>query len=77
MAIMSIKQKAKDKLKLVYDDDLIKYLKSIGYYDSIISQKELCRHCGNKITIENLEIIVPGGNKIEFVCSNKNCLNQF
>ncbi|MDD4000764.1 MAG: hypothetical protein PHX62_07740 [Bacilli bacterium] len=66
----------KDKLKLVYDDDLVKYLKSIGYYDSIIEGKNLCRFCGAQITIENLEIIVPNENVVEFICSNKNCLNQ-
>lgn len=62
---------------MVYEDDLIKYLKSIGLYDGIKEGKYLCTYCGNKITLENLEVIIPkdmGG--VEIVCSNKNCLNQ-
>ena len=73
---MNLFSKNTDKMKLVYDDDLIKYLKSIGFYDDIISGKCLCKYCGNKITIDNLEIIIPNQKEVEFVCNNKNCLNQ-
>lgn len=69
-------RKNSNSLKAVYEDDLIGYLKSIGIYDDVVGGKYLCVYCGNKITIENLEVIVPKGNKVDIVCSNKNCLNQ-
>ena len=73
---MAIFSKRTNKLKAVYDGDLIKYLKSIGVYDLVCAGKHLCKYCGNKITIENIEVLIPKDKKIEFVCSNKNCLNQ-
>ena len=66
----------KKSLKIVYDEDLIKYLTSIKIYDDIISGKKLCKFCGNKITMKSLEVIIPNNGKIEIVCQNKNCLNQ-
>ena len=73
MALFSGK---KNTLKAVYDSDLVGYLKSLGLYESIIAGKHLCTFCGNKITLDNLEIIVPKDNGVEFVCNNPNCLNQ-
>jgi hypothetical protein len=66
----------KNNLKAVYEDDLIGYLKSVGLYEDIINGDRLCVFCGSKITLENLEVIVPKGDKVDIVCSNKNCLNQ-
>ena len=68
--------KKKNKLKAVYDDDLVDYLKSLNLYDGVTEGKFLCKYCGNRITIESLEVMVPKGNKVEFICDNENCLNQ-
>jgi len=73
---MGLFSKSKDTLKAVYEDDLVGYLQSVGLYNDIISGRRLCVFCGNPITLENLEVIVPNGNEIDIVCSNKNCLNQ-
>ena len=72
----SLFRKNENGLKAVYEDDLIGYLKSVGLYDDVVGGKHLCVYCGNKITIENLEVIVPKGDKVDIVCNNKNCLNQ-
>jgi hypothetical protein len=69
-------KKNKGALKAVFDEDLVKYLKSVGLYEDIISGSYLCIYCGNKITLENLEVIVPKSSRVEIVCNNKNCLNQ-
>lgn len=73
---MRLFTKQKNTLKAVYEDDLVGYLRSIGLYDAIVSSKQRCIFCGNKITLNNLEVIVPKGNAVNIVCSNKNCLNQ-
>ncbi len=69
-------KKNKKGLKAVYEDDLIGYLKSTGLFDEVVEGNRLCVHCGNKITLENLEVIIPKGSEVEIVCNNKNCLNQ-
>lgn len=73
---MGFFSRVKNQLKLVYDDDLIGYLKSISLYEEIVAGRRLCRYCGKQISLENLEIILPKKAEIEFVCSGKNCLNQ-
>lgn len=73
---MDLFAKHKNKLKAVYEDDLIGYLKSVGVYQDILEGKYLCKYCGSKITLENLEIMVPEEREIKFICDNKNCLNQ-
>lgn len=66
----------KNAIKAVYEDDFIGYLKSIGIYERIIAGELKCIYCGNFITLENLEVIIPKENNVELVCKNKNCLNQ-
>jgi hypothetical protein len=66
----------KNKLKAVYDTDLAGYLKSLGLYEAILNEEILCKYCGNKITIDNLEVIVPSSEGVEIICRNENCLNQ-
>ncbi len=66
----------RNRLKAVYEDDLIGYLKSIGVYDEITQGNRRCVYCGNHITLENLEVIVPKGRIVEIICNNENCLNQ-
>lgn len=66
----------KKKLKAVYEDDLVQYLKSTGLYSRIILGELKCRFCGKKITLSNLEIIFPTKKGIKIICNNKNCLNQ-
>lgn len=64
------------RLKAVYEDDLQEYLKSLGILESVKRGDILCRFCGNAISLESLEVIVPEDGEIKLVCSNKNCLNQ-
>ena len=73
---MGFFSKSKNQLRLVYDDDLIGYLKSANLYEEIIVGSRLCKYCGQQINLENLEVILPKKAAIEFVCSGKNCLNQ-
>ena len=73
---MKFFRKNNNGLKAVYEDDLIGYLKSIGIYDAIVRGEHLCKFCGNAITIENLEVIIPSASGIQIVCDNKNCIHQ-
>jgi hypothetical protein len=66
----------KNSIKAVYEDDLEKYLKSVDLYDKILSKEFQCRFCHTNISLENLEVIIPRGKSIEFICNNKLCLHQ-
>lgn len=68
--------KSKHAIKAVEDQDLEKYLNSLGVLEEIKKGEVLCQYCGNKITIESLEAIVPRDGSVKFVCRNKNCMNQ-
>lgn len=73
---MKIFRKNNSGLKAVYEDDLVGYLKSIGIYDAVLHGEHLCKFCGNAITVDNLEVIIPSASDIQIICSNKNCINQ-
>lgn len=61
---------------MVQDEDLVRYLNSVGVYQDIIDKKANCRFCGNIITLENLQALFPCEDKICFVCSNVKCVSR-
>lgn len=70
------KSNKSSRLKAVYEDDLESYLKSLGILESVKRGDLLCRFCGNVISFDNLEVIVPEDGEIKLICSNRNCVNQ-
>lgn len=66
----------RDKLRAVHDDDLEKFLSSIGVLDQIVGGYYKCIFCDTKITIDNLGFIYPKGNTINFVCDCSFCLSK-
>ncbi len=68
--------KEKTKIKAVSDQDLASYLKALGVYEQIKEGKVLCKFCGNKISLDNLQALFPCEHRICFVCSNAKCLTQ-
>jgi predicted adenine nucleotide alpha hydrolase (AANH) superfamily ATPase len=67
---------AKHTIKAVHDYDLENYLKSIGFLNKIKEGEVRCKFCGNIITLETIEAIVPLDGEITFVCENQKCINQ-
>ena len=70
------KKRKRSSVKAVYEDDLVTFLQANNLYKPIIEGTYRCRHCGNVITIESLEVVVPTGTIITMVCSNPKCLSQ-
>ncbi len=66
----------KNKIKMIYDSDLVTLLKSINEYNNIIDKKIKCLYCNNLVTIENLQVILPIKRDIKFICSNIDCLKK-
>jgi len=63
-----------NKIKVVQDEDLEKFLESIMVLDGIKSGKINCKICGIKITIKNLQAVYSKESKIYFICDKPHCI---
>lgn len=68
--------KSKQRLKAVYEEDLVSYLRTLGVLDDINAGHARCMSCGDEISLQSLEAIIPNGENIKFVCWKKSCLSQ-
>ena len=67
------------QINAVFDEDLKKVLKSLGYYDKIVNKEVTCSFCQRTITFANLHAIIPKNNNpktLSFVCDNLSCLGK-
>lgn len=62
-----------NQMKAVHDNDLNNLLKSLNVYDDVCSGKFECIFCHKKITIENIDAIVPYDNSVQFTCDDPEC----
>ena len=62
-----------NSIKAVYDADLEMLLKRLGMYDDVVSKKCRCIFCGEPITLDTLDSIIPSGNDILFSCTSHAC----
>jgi hypothetical protein len=74
--MFNIFHREKTKIKAVSDQDLIPYLKSLNIYEDVLMGRVSCKFCGRKINIDNLQALLPHGQKICFICSNIKCLTH-
>ena len=72
----NIFNKQKEKIKMVNEKDLLKYLSSIGILKDIQDGKLHCRFCGKIVTFKNLQVLFPCDNKICIICSRIKCLEK-
>jgi RNA polymerase-binding transcription factor DksA len=69
----------KDKtLNAVYEEELPRFLKSIGQWDKIESGEVFCCICHEPISLEKLQLVIPlADNQFKFVCSRPDCVEQY
>ncbi|MDD3002483.1 MAG: hypothetical protein PHS06_01275 [Candidatus Shapirobacteria bacterium] len=67
-----------NNVKAVYEKELISVLKDLFLYDKIIENKINCVNCGKKITLKNLQYIIPISkeNKIIITCNQPSCIKK-
>jgi len=67
----------KATVKAVEEHDFPAYLKKIGAYDDVVSGRQFCMSCGTRITIDNLQAVLPGqSGNVRFICENPSCLKN-
>lgn len=62
------------KIKAVFDSELAKVLSDLKLIDKINNGEVKCFLCGDKITLESLQYIVPKNKKIVISCNKANCI---
>lgn len=62
-----------NKMKVVHDDDLKSLLQSLGVYNNVVNGKYTCIFCNRKITLENIDSIVPIDHAVQFTCDSEKC----
>ena len=63
-------------LKVVHEEDLEKYLNSLGILEGVKKGEFSCRHCGTEINLENFLCMYPIGDEIVICCDNPECYQK-
>lgn len=67
---------SKNKVKAVFESELEKVLKDLDLWEQVNSGVLKCSLCGEKITLKNLQYIIPHENKISLGCDKPNCISR-
>lgn len=66
-----------EKLQAVLDEDIEGLLRSIGKLDNILAGEIVCRFCGDLVTLQNLQAILPlSGGDFWFICNKPSCIER-
>ncbi len=63
-------------LKAVHDEDLERFLDSIGYLRKIKAGRMSCATCGNIVTLDNFQCIYPENGGVKVCCSASRCYEK-
>ena len=67
-----------EKLQTIFDEELVGLLKNIKMFDEIQNGDVCCRKCGTRITLKNLQLLIPMANKkFDFVCNEIKCVESY
>lgn len=62
-----------NKMKAVHDKDLENLLQSLQVYEDVINGMYKCIFCDEKITLDNIDSIIPYENTVQFTCDKLEC----
>ena len=66
----------KHTVRAIHDEDLHEFLESIGIRQSIEAGRIPCHVCGQTLTIDTVQAVLPINNKIAAVCSQPDCIKK-
>lgn len=66
----------KGKILAVHDNDLNKFLDSIGEAKSFNKRKRKCFFCNGEVNYSNIQSIFPSNGRIHYCCINTVCYNK-
>ena len=68
--------KKKHRIQAVLDDDLEDVLKNLGLLTALQNNELRCCVCGDTVSQDTLQGIVPKGKTQEVLCSKPECLKK-
>lgn len=66
-----------EKIHAIHDDDLEKFLGSLGLLSSITKGQLHCKFCREVITLQTLQSIFPDSGNISVVCNKPQCTQAY
>ena len=66
----------KEKVSVVHDDDLERFLESLGIFRKFQKGELKCKFCKSVITFENLHSVFPQSGDVKAVCCNPDCIRE-
>jgi hypothetical protein len=64
------------KITAVHERNLEEVLKGLGLLDSVKDGNVVCKFCGKRITLDNLNCIYPKDDDIIFCCDDLSCFQK-
>lgn len=62
-----------NKMKVVHDNDLENLLRSLKVFDDVVNGNCNCLFCDEKVTLDNIDSIVPYDESVQFTCDRAEC----
>lgn len=72
-----LNQRANVEIDAVLDEELDALLEQLGIRQDLDMGRCSCRICNDVVNRQNLKVIVPSGERIEFVCDKPSCMIDF
>lgn len=63
-------------IKAVHDDNLEQFLRNLGIYENLITEKIKCKFCNEILTLDNLSSVFPDSGSIKLTCDQPGCINK-
>lgn len=67
----------KEDIKAVHDDDLERFLSSIGLLHDVRAGKVRCKFCRESLDLESIQTVFPESGSVSIVCNRQRCANDF
>ena len=65
------------KIPAVLDEDLAVFLADIGEMERVVAGKVRCLVCEATLNLDTIQLVVPVGRRVSYVCSSQPCLVKF
>ncbi|PYL66991.1 MAG: hypothetical protein DMF28_10185 [Verrucomicrobia bacterium] len=65
----------KEAIKAVDDENLFELLRSLGLLEQLEKSRITCAVCGDVITAESLQAIIPRGDAVDVICWKPECIH--
>lgn len=66
----------RESVSAVHDDDLTRFLTSIGALNDIRAGKIRCKFCSEQTSLDDLQAVIPDSGTISYICKKPQCVRD-